>query len=129
MVNGNKELLTQLIINILNYVGSQSELGKSIYEQLAPSVKDLLKSIDSDDFNNIFKALFANKNGVEAIVRNLVSSVADNIDIYQSANNLVDILKVYISDETKVEELTQNFKVILDSILTNDGFKKLLNGL
>ncbi|VEU75736.1 Uncharacterised protein [Mycoplasmopsis maculosa] len=129
VIDGNKELLIQFISNVFEYLGTKAELGKKIFNKLPEKIKNILKSIDENDFNHIFRSILENQEGIQSVIRNVVSNVVDNINEYEQANNLVEILRIYTKNPERVKELTNSFSSIINTILSNSSVHKLLKGL
>ncbi|UUD34970.1 SGNH/GDSL hydrolase family protein [Mycoplasmopsis caviae] len=129
-VSKHHTFLRKFIKNILVYVSDDIALGSKLFKQLPQKVHSVIdKHISEADFNNMFIDLFQHTEGLQRIVDNILDSLFNDIDSYQSANSLIDILKIYVMPQERADKLAQNLEDVLKDFLKNKSLHKLLRGL
>ncbi|ADV34311.1 SGNH/GDSL hydrolase family protein [Mycoplasmopsis fermentans] len=129
-MNKHQAFLRKFVKNILVYVSEDIALGKKLFKSLSEKAHKIIdKHIDENDFNNMFIDLFQRTEGLQRIIDNILDSLFSDIDSYQNANSLIDILKIYVMPQDRADRLAKNLEDVLKEFLKNEALHKLLRGL
>lgn len=129
-ISDHKELLTKLANNALVYISEDLSLGGKLFDKLPKKVHEKIDAhITKDEFNKMFISFFKDSKTTKNIINILLDALYENVNEYQKANTLIDILKVFVSPEERKNKLSQSIQDWLKEILKNKELQKLLKGL